>query len=85
MRYFQHTLWWMLLNGIEADDMFMRGWNDSRKDYEVKKEILGRIRNRYNVVFAIDDNPAVIQLWKDENVPHIIVPGWDRKIQNVNA
>jgi len=76
MRYFQHSLWWLLLNGFEPDDMFMRQWHDSRPDYIVKGEILEVIRQRYNPVFAIDDNPAVIRLWQEQNIPHLIVPGF---------
>ncbi len=77
MRYYQHTLWWLLLNGFEPDDMFMRPWHDQRADYEVKRDLLTRIQQRYNVRFAIDDNPAVIQLWRESEIPVLVVPGWE--------
>lgn len=61
---------------IEA--MYMRADGDYRKDYDVKKEILAEIRELFNVVGAIDDNPNVISLWEEEGIPEIeVVPGWD--------
>lgn len=76
-RYFQHTLWWLLLNGFNPDDMFMRGWNDCRPDSIVKEEILADIRQRgFNPVLAIDDNPSVIEVWERHGIPTITIPGW---------
>lgn len=58
--------------------IYMRADNDDRKDYEVKKDILAEIRERYRVVAACDDNPNVIQLWREEQIPEIeVIPGWD--------
>lgn len=55
----------------------MRPDNDFRKDYVIKKEILARLRHRYDIVQAWDDNPAILKLWGDEGIPTIVVPGWD--------
>ncbi len=76
-RFFQHTLWWLLLNDLQPDDMFMRGWNDTRPDNVVKEEILSIIRQRYNPVLAIDDNPSVIEVWERNGIPTITIPGWE--------
>lgn len=70
------TVWWLLWNGIATDDLFMRRDGDYRPDYEVKKDLLVEIRKRWNPVHAIDDNPNVIRLWKDENIETTTVPGW---------
>lgn len=73
-----HTAWALALNDIPSDGLWMRGNNDNRPDYEVKKDILRQIRGHgYNVIHAFDDNPAVIQLWKEEGIPTTIVPGWE--------
>ena len=54
----------------------MRGDDDHRRDYEVKLDILALIRKTHNVILAIDDNPAVIQLWVDQGIETLVVPGW---------
>ena len=74
---FRHqTAWWLALNGVPSDALYMRGKNDGRPDYEVKKDILCKIRGRYNVIHAIDDNPSVIRLWQENNIPTTIIEGW---------
>jgi phosphoserine phosphatase len=67
-------------HGVPVLDSFYRPNGDYRKDYEVKKEILTRIRELYIPVAAIDDNPNIITLWEEEQIPEIeIVPGWDHE------
>lgn len=75
-RYFTQTLWWLLLNGFEPDDMFMRGWKDQRPDGIVKEELLRQIEQRYTVVLAVDDNPSVIEVWERNGIPTVTIPGW---------
>lgn len=65
-------------HGVPVEQQYHRADGDYRKDREVKAEILADIRERYNVVAACDDNPAIIELWEAEGIPEIeIVPGWD--------
>lgn len=71
------TAWWLALNNIHSDALFMRGNDDNRPDYEVKKDILSTIRKAYNVIHAWDDNPNIIRLWKEEGVPCTVVEGWE--------
>lgn len=74
--WYQHTLWWLMLNKVEFDHLFMRGWSDYRPDYEIKGEIVDRIEERYEIVYALDDNPNVCRLWEERGVPHTRVPGY---------
>lgn len=71
-----HTAFWLALNNVPSDAMFMRKHGDHRKDTFVKADILARIRERYEVVHAVDDNPAIIALWESEGIPTTRVPGW---------
>lgn len=69
--------WWLLLNDVPFDEMFMRKHKDNRKDYEVKKDILAKIRARgYNIVKAHEDNPNVKRLWEEEGIPVNFVEGY---------
>lgn len=71
------TAWWLALNRIPSDMLIMRGNIDQRRDYEVKKDMLQTIRRAYSPIHAWDDNPSIIKLWKDENIPCTIVEGWE--------
>jgi FMN phosphatase YigB (HAD superfamily) len=72
------TAWWLAMNGVHSDALFMRGNNDDRPDYEVKKDILNTIRKAWNPIHAWDDNPSIIKLWTEEGIPCTIVDGWEQ-------
>jgi len=73
----RHTAFWLAMHNIPSDAMFMRKQGDSRPDTEVKKDILDAIRCSWNVIHAVDDNPAVIALWQSEGIPVTVIPGWE--------
>ena len=70
------TALWLSEHGVPYVRMEMRGRYDSRPDREVKGDILTRLRRRFQVVAAVDDNPAVLGLWAENNIPTVVVPGW---------
>jgi phosphoglycolate phosphatase-like HAD superfamily hydrolase len=72
----QQTSMWIAIHDIPADALFMRANYDNRKDYLVKKDILDMIQERWTVVHAVDDNPEVIALWKENGIPTTIIDGW---------
>lgn len=77
-KYLYHTLWWLMDQQLTWNEIYMRGDKDGRPDYEVKRDILAQIRrDGYNPVLAFDDNPAVVALWEENNIPCIVVPGWE--------
>lgn len=80
-RWRNHTAFWLADNGIPSDALFMRGDKDGRKDYEVKKEILEVIKQTWNVVHAVDDNPKIIKLWTEEGIPTTMIDGWIQEIE----
>jgi beta-phosphoglucomutase-like phosphatase (HAD superfamily) len=72
-----HTAWWLALHGVPSAALFMRGVDDGRRDYLVKRDILARITQTWNVVHAVDDNPSVLDLWREAGIPTTVVPGWE--------
>lgn len=61
-----------------VEPIYMRIDDDFRKDVEVKRDILAEIQQDYTVVAACDDNPNVIALWEESQIPEIeVIPGWD--------
>lgn len=77
-RWRHHTAWFLALNNIPSDGLWMRNNDDNRKDHLVKEDILKRIINLgYDPVIAFDDNPNVINLWKQYGIETVLIPGWE--------
>ena len=72
-----HTAWWLAMHNVPSDMLMMRGNDDNRKDYEVKRDMLETISKNWRVIHAWDDNPSIIQLWQENNIPTTVVPGWE--------
>lgn len=77
-RWRYRTASWLRKYNVEHAHLMMRPDQDDRPDYEVKADILTRIRSRYRVTFAVDDNPAIIDLWQREGIPVVVIPGWQQ-------
>lgn len=67
---------WLRKWGVPYDELHMRRNGDMRKDVLVKTDILARLREKYVIRRAYDDNPSIIALWKREGIPVVEVPGW---------
>jgi hypothetical protein len=71
------TSMWLAKNNARSHALFMRDNDDNRPDYEVKKDILGKIEDFWVVVHAVDDNPNVIRLWEESKIPTTKIGTWD--------
>jgi predicted kinase len=61
------TAEWLGENNIEHDMLVMRSAGDQRKDSIVKKELFDlHIKDKYNVLFALDDRDQVVDMWRKE-------------------
>ena len=76
-----HTETWLRKWEIEYDQLWMRPDSDQRRDVDVKRDILARIRSTHTVILAIDDNPNVIALWNSEKIPVVTWPGWEKQFE----
>jgi phosphoglycolate phosphatase-like HAD superfamily hydrolase len=72
-----HTAWWLAMHDVPSDMLMMRGNEDNRKDYEVKKDMLDTLLKAYDIIHAWDDNINIIRLWQENGIPTTIVPGWE--------
>jgi beta-phosphoglucomutase-like phosphatase (HAD superfamily) len=72
---------WLAKWEIPFHALGMRADHDNRRDDDVKRDLLIRMRHLYDVdpVLAIDDNPTVIALWRSLGIPTVRVPGWDEQ------
>jgi hypothetical protein len=71
------TSMWLAKNDARCHALFMRADDDNRPDYEVKKDILDKINEYWTVVHAVDDNPNVINLWENNQIPTTKIGNWD--------
>lgn len=78
--YRHPTAWSLALHNVPSDRLFMRRFGDFRPDYEVKKDIAASIMRRWKIVRAWDDNPNVIALWQELDIPCVEVPGWGQTL-----
>lgn len=56
---------WLKDNDINYDLLLMRSASDNRKDSIIKEEIYKtHIKNKYNVLFVLDDRDQVVEMWR---------------------
>lgn len=72
-KYRHVTAWWLAGEEVDSDALYMRADKDGRPDGEVKQTIFSRLSRSYQVVMAVDDNPSVIDLWRSNNIPTLVV------------
>lgn len=86
--YRYQTEWWLMEHEVPYDELFMRRQGDSRLDSIVKREIYERdIAPKYQVVYAIDDRPQVVDVWRSLGIPVLVVvdPGLEPLYHEVEA
>lgn len=76
-RYRPHTSWWLADKAVPSDGLFMRANRDFRPDYAVKRDMLNRLLHSYDIRKAFDDNPSIVDLWAEFDIPCVVVPGWE--------
>lgn len=65
---------WIVKHDLPIDLLLMREGGDTRRDSIIKLEILDRdIAPFYDVLFAIDDRPQVIEAWESRGILVIAV------------
>lgn len=79
-QYWGVTEDWLSKHRIPFDVVMMRDAGDGRRDYDVKSDILGKLRVEYDIRHAYDDNPSTYRLWLEHGIPTTIVPGWDIRL-----
>jgi FMN phosphatase YigB (HAD superfamily) len=67
---------WLEHNDIPYAELHMRADGDIRKDRAVKEEILAALQERYHIIWAVDDNPSILEMWRDHGILAVEVPGW---------
>lgn len=73
--YAEPTIAWLRAHGVPVDKLYMRAHDDMRPDYWVKRDIATDIElDGYTITHAYDDNPQVLDLWRELDIPVTVVP-----------
>jgi hypothetical protein len=62
---------WLAINGIQCEDLLMRGMRDGRPDVEVKTTMYKLLSSRFFVIAAIDDRQDLVSNWKFLGIPFV--------------
>lgn len=63
------TIEWLSNNGLPYHDLIMREEKDNRPDIVIKKEMYNKhIKDKYNVIFTVDDRDCVVKMWRDMGI-----------------
>ncbi|WP_066039355.1 phosphatase domain-containing protein [Herbiconiux solani] len=77
-RWRHRTRSWLTKWEVPFVALGMRAHADQRPDAVVKRALHDRMRSLgHEPVLAIDDNPAVVAVWRSLGIPTVRVPGWD--------
>lgn len=64
-KFEDQTKAWLDKHQIKYDALFMRTIGDTRNDAIIKQELFEwNIRDKYNILFALDDRNRVVDLWR---------------------
>lgn len=78
-KYRKLTDFWLATNGIECQELIMRGRYDGRRDSEVKTSMYLNLSSKYKIVAAIDDRQDLLEIWLTLNVESVF------KVSEVNG
>jgi len=61
---------WLKTHDIEYDFLYMREPKNQEKDSELKERLYNQyIKNKYNVLFVLDDRDQVVKKWRELGLP----------------
>lgn len=71
--YLIQTQAWLSANNVKYQTLLMRAEGNHRPDAVVKKEMLNKIRrDGYEPLFAVEDRPSVVKMWREAGVPCLV-------------
>lgn len=62
----EETVRWLDFHEIPYDELYMRAEGDTTRDDRVKYNLFNdHVRNRFNVLYVLDDRDQVVRMWRD--------------------
>jgi predicted secreted acid phosphatase len=76
-QYARTTRDWLYKYAVPYTKIYMRSVGDFRSDVDVKRDMLEEIQQEWDIKHALDDNPSVVALWRENGIPVTVIPGWE--------
>lgn len=78
LRYHDVTHAWLSKHNIPYHRVMMRSNSDLGTDVAVKSRMLFELDAKANRLpaLAFEDNPSIVKLWQEYEIPTVVVPGW---------
>lgn len=68
---------WLGKRDFVPEHFHMRRDDDTRPHAEIKREILRALKEDFDLIAGIDDDPKNIIMFDEEGIPGIVVPGYN--------
>jgi phosphoglycolate phosphatase-like HAD superfamily hydrolase len=66
---------WLGVRDFVPEHFHMRRDDDTRPHAEVKREIIKALKEEFEILAGVDDDPKNIVMFEEEEIPSIFVPG----------
>lgn len=60
---------------LVIDEVHMRPEGDFRRAHLFKREVVERLREKYQIVAAADDDPEIVEMYRAEGIPEVLKVG----------
>ena len=76
-QYRMQTVQWLQNHGITYKELYLRPDRDHRRDTIYKKEVYEKhIKDKYDVLFVLEDRNQVVEMWRSEGLTCLqVAPG----------
>lgn len=75
---------WKWLDRVDFSELIMQEWRTAKKNHVFKREQLEKLKERYDILAVVDDNPAMIEVCRDLNIILLQVHTWTNQ-HNLNS
>lgn len=59
---------WLKEHFITYDELLMRPAGSQEPDYRVKRDLFDQVKDKYNIVLAVDDRDQIVNLWRSMGI-----------------
>ena len=75
-KYREITESWLYNNDYHFDEIIMQEWHTAQKNHIFKREKLIELKQKYDIICVVDDNPEMIEVCNDLSIPllHVNMP-----------
>jgi hypothetical protein len=66
------TEFWIAMWDVPCDDLIMRATGNCKSDVDVKRNMFHVLKNKFEIVEAIDDRQNLLDMWQELKISRVI-------------